>query len=133
VGGAVVSAFAAVGDVLKPKSFAGLLVGTSGGTYNLSMTYSPNGDVLTANDKANGNWTYIYDDFNRLITAGKATQAFSYVYDRFGNRWQQNVTLGTGPNPVYTFDANNRITGSSNIIGCYQDCDLPLSARKMPD
>ncbi len=88
-------------------------VGPSGGTYNLSMTYAPDGDVLAANDKANGNWTYTYDDFNRLITAGKATQAFSYVYDRFGNRWQQNVTLGTGPNPVYTFDAKNRITGSS--------------------
>src|SRR5205823_11512513 len=27
----------------------------------------------------------------------------------YGNRWQQNVTTGSGPNPSYTFDANNRI------------------------
>ena len=33
----------------------------------------------------------------------------------YGNRWQQNVTTGTGPNPSYTFDANNHIT-SSGIV-----------------
>src|SRR6185437_14245995 len=39
----------------------------AGSVYTLSMTsYAPNGDVLGANDSANGNWTYAYDDFNRL-------------------------------------------------------------------
>ena len=92
--------------------------------YSFSITnpstgetgYSGNGDLLYANDNVNGNWTYTYDDMNRLVTSGKSTQAFSYVYDRFGNRWQQNVTVGTGPNPSYSFDANNRITGAP--AGC---------------
>jgi hypothetical protein len=33
----------------------------------------------------------------------------------YGNRWQQNVTTGTGPNPSYTFDGNNRISGSGVV------------------
>ncbi len=39
---------------------------------------------------------------------------FSRVYDRYGNRWQQTVTAGSGtwPQPSYSFDANNRLTGS---------------------
>lgn len=55
----------------------------------------------------------MYDDMNRLVSSNKTGQGFSYVYDRFGNRWQQNLTAGSGPNPSYSFDANNRITGSS--------------------
>lgn len=96
---------------------------TSTTVYSLNMTnpangqtgYSPNGNVLNAQDSVNGSWTYTYDALNRLVTAGKSGQAFSYVYDRFGNRWQQNVTLGTGPSPSYSFDANNRIVGSGVV------------------
>ncbi len=80
---------------------------------NSQTGYSGNGNVLYANDSVNGNWAYTYDPMNRLITSGKSGQAFSYVYDRFGNRWQQNVTAGSGPNPSYSFDANNRVIGSS--------------------
>lgn len=47
-----------------------------------------------------------YDDFNRLssltVTSG-TQQNFSYVYDRYGNCWQQNVTAGTGPLPGAPF------------------------------
>ncbi|HMH14390.1 MAG TPA: hypothetical protein VK578_14920, partial [Edaphobacter sp.] len=55
-----------------------------------------------------------YDDFNRLssrtVYAGTA-QNFSYVYDRYGNRWQQNVTAGSGPSPQLSFNtATNRIS-----------------------
>jgi RHS repeat-associated protein len=60
----------------------------------------------------NGNWTYSYDDFGRLSTSGKSGQGFNYKYDRFSNRWQQNLTAGSGPAPQYSFDANNRIIGS---------------------
>ncbi|MBZ5597358.1 MAG: hypothetical protein LAN83_03465 [Acidobacteriia bacterium] len=79
-------------------------VGTSGSIYSLSMaSYGPNGDVLTANDSINGNWTYGYDDFNRLTSSSKTGASYTYLYDRFGNRWQQN-----GPyTSVQTFDANN--------------------------
>jgi RHS repeat-associated protein len=86
--------------------------------YRLSLGYAPNGNVTSSNDSVNGNWTsYTYDAFNRLSTSSRdnGQQAFSYVYDRFGNRWQQNVTAGQGPAPQYTFNANNRIS-SSGIV-----------------
>jgi len=92
---------------------------TSSPVYNLGITsYAPNGDPLIASDRVNGNWNYagVYperfrgDDFNRLCASNRGgqsslscsssnntgTQAYKYVFDRFGNRWQQNVTAGTG-------------------------------------
>ena len=70
--------------------------------------------VASATDSVNGNWTYGYDQFNRLAASNKnsGAQTFSYVYDRKGNRLQQNVTQGSGPAPQYTFDNINRIAGS---------------------
>jgi RHS repeat-associated protein len=70
--------------------------------YSLTMnSYAPNGDVLAATDSANGSWNYSYDQFNRLVCANLASNGtcktppsgaptYTYVYDRFGNRWQQN-------------------------------------------
>jgi len=98
---------------------------TSGGVttpvYSFGLTLAPNGDVLTATDSANGNWNYSYDAFNRLVcsnlvsngscaspTSGAAT--YSYVYDRFGNRLQQNTSTG-GP---YHFSANFTGNGTNN-------------------
>jgi hypothetical protein len=97
------------------------LVGGTGG-YGYDLAYAPNGDLLAANDSVNGNWFYTYDDFNRLVasscsshcTDGQNTQAFSYVYERYANRWQQNVTAGSGPQPQLTFNGNNnRMDGYS--------------------
>lgn len=60
----------------------------NGGTQ---IQYAPNGDILGANDSINGNWTYTYDDFNRLNTAQKsATEGCSWTYDRYGNRFNQD-------------------------------------------
>jgi RHS repeat-associated protein len=57
---------------------------------------------------------YGYDQFNRLSTTAVTqgtVQNFWYVIDRYGNRWQQNVTAGTGPSPSIAFNAiNNQIT-----------------------
>lgn len=37
---------------------------------------------------------------------------FTYGYDRWGNRWSQNVAQGSGPAPQFTFNtATNQITG----------------------
>ncbi len=42
------------------------------------------------------------------------TQAFSYAYDRYGNRWKQTVTAGSGGNSSLTFSGgNNRMDGYS--------------------
>lgn len=88
---------------------------TDGSVYNIStITYSENSDILTANDSVNGNWTYVYDDFNRLASSSKTGVTYTYVYDRFGNRWQQN----NGWRSSLSFDANNHILPSN---GMYYD------------
>jgi RHS repeat-associated protein len=89
--------------------------GSTNGVYSLTLAMNGNGNVHTATDSSNGSWTYTYDDFNRLKTAGQTGQAFSYDYDRYGNRWNQNVTAGTGPGPNYSFDANNHISGAGIV------------------
>jgi len=72
---------------------------TDGSLYSFTLGYQADSDVHTANDSLNGNWTYTYNGFNRLSQANQTGQAFTYKYDRFGNRWQQNLTTGSGPNP----------------------------------
>jgi len=106
----------------RVQSYAAMV--SSNTRYSLSnITYSGNNNILSATDTVNGTWSsYTYDDFNRLIgssctagcpgTGNQNGLAFSYVYDRYGNRWQQNVTKGTGGQPQYAFDANNRIVAS---------------------
>jgi len=95
--------------------------------YSWNITsFAPNGDVLAANDTANGNWNYSYDQFNRLVCATTSgtcatppagTPSYTYVYDRFGNRWQQNGSRAmqltfTGNNPGNPQN-NNRMDGYS--------------------
>jgi RHS repeat-associated protein len=82
--------------------------------YSFSInSFAPNGDILSANDSANGNWTYSYDPFNRLVGANQNNGAavYSYVYDRFGNRWQQNGPTNTF---VATFTGNNQSNPQNN-------------------
>ncbi len=59
--------------------------------------------------RLNGKWGQVTSSCTAQCPDGQNTQAFRYVYDRFGNRWQQNVTAGAGPSPQFSFDANNRI------------------------
>ncbi len=116
---------------------------TAGGTsiYSLTMnTYAPNSDVLSVSDSANGNWNYAYDAFNRLTCSNLAsngtcasptsgTPTYTYVYDRFGNRWEQNGPYHfsasfTGNNPAnpqnnnrmdgYSYDAAGNMTSDPN-------------------
>jgi RHS repeat-associated protein len=84
---------------------------TDGSVYSYTLGYAPDSDILTGNDSINGNWTYSYDDFNRISASNKnsGAQIYSYAYDRYSNRWQQNS------NPSYVFNANNQITSASGI------------------
>jgi RHS repeat-associated protein len=90
---------------------------TKGTAYpQFTLGFAPNGNVLSANDKFNGNWTYTYDDFNRLAGANQNTgqTVYNYKYDRYSNRWQQNLTAGSGQTSNLSFSGNNnRIDGSS--------------------
>ncbi|HEY2113515.1 MAG TPA: RHS repeat-associated core domain-containing protein, partial [Candidatus Angelobacter sp.] len=81
--------------------------------YSFSLGFASNWNITSANDSVNGNWTYSYDQFNRLVSSNKNAggQTFTYVYDRYGNRLQQNAPQG-GPAPQYVFDNSNRIAGS---------------------
>lgn len=99
--------------------------GCSGGTctnpkYSTSVAYYANGDVMSANDTANGNWVYTYDDLNRLISSvgGPNDYTYTYDYDRFGNRWNQKLNGGctAGTSACVQFDANNHMT---NLVQTY--------------
>jgi RHS repeat-associated protein len=93
-----------------------------------TVGYAPNGNILYSNDLVNGNWSYTYNDLNQLTIGSCSTDCpptggLKYTYDRFGNRWQETVTAGTGIQPSYTFDANNHINtsgvtydGAGNIL-----------------
>jgi RHS repeat-associated protein len=93
---------------------------TAGTNYSNSTTWVGNQLVMTATDSVNGNWSYSYDNFGRIgssscssssnVCPGKqAAVGFNYVYDQIGNRWQQNLTTGSGRSGQYTFNAYNHI------------------------
>ena len=83
-----------------------------------------------SNTLLNTGGSFGYDEFNRLNAASFPTkgQAFNYVYDRYGNRWSQNVTQDSGPQPQISFNpANNQMNGytydgAGNLLsdGAYQ-------------
>ncbi len=61
----------------------------------------------TANDSANGNWTYAFDQLNRISGAG----TFSFDIDAFSNRWHQNPS-----GAQLSFDTStNRIAGGNGV------------------
>jgi RHS repeat-associated protein len=88
------------------------LVGGADGqarAYSIGLTYAPNNNVLSANDSVTGNWTYVYDDFNRLKSAN-GSQSYSFDYDRYGNRWHET------PGAQYTFTGNNNHIDSGSGV-----------------
>ena len=89
---------------------------TNGGTQVYAFSNTWKGTQLQGSiDSVLGQTsTYGYDGFNRLasrtVTAGTVTN-YAWVYDRWGNRWQQNVTAGSGPSFSQSFNtANNRLS-----------------------
>jgi RHS repeat-associated protein len=71
------------------------------------------GTVNTTTDTVVGNWSYTYDQLNRLATAAGPSGHLSYTIDAFGNKSGQTVTSGTGPSPQgYLVAANNALTGN---------------------
>jgi RHS repeat-associated protein len=100
------------GGGTTPQTLYSFSISTNSGTG-----YAPNGDVLNAVDSVNGSWSYQYDDLNRLISATDNTNQllYTYLYDQFDNRWQENVAqIGNTQPPtslsLLTFTGgNNRI------------------------
>jgi RHS repeat-associated protein len=97
--------------------------------YSFGLGFAPNGDILTANDIVNENWTYAYDDLNRLSGASKngGTEVYSYDYDRFGNRWHQNgphammLSFSAGNNHMdgYSYDAAGNLLNDGSHTYAY--------------
>lgn len=88
-----------------------------GGTQMYTYTMGWRGDhALSGCDSVQGQCTnYGYDEFSRLssrtVTQGTA-QNFTYAYDRYGNRWQQNAGQ-SGPAPSLSFNVNTNQVVSS--------------------
>jgi len=104
-----------------PSSSTGVyLTGGSDNTiYNLALgSYAPDGNVLTANDSVNGNWIFNYDAFNRVVGANQNSgqSVYNYVYDRVGNRWQQN-----GPHTMVLAFSGNTTTNNNRADGYSYD------------
>lgn len=85
--------------------------------YSFSLNFAPDGNIGSANDTVNGNWTYTYDDMSRLHTAVANTSTGCIEsYDRFGNRWSQQP-YGSGNScsaSSLSFTGNN--TANNNRI-----------------
>lgn len=68
--------------------------------YRFTTGYAANSNIASSTDTVNGNWTYSYDDFNRVSTGvANNGEGCSWAYDRYGNRWQQNAYNGSCPAP----------------------------------
>lgn len=88
----------------------------TGGTQIYGFTLSQKGSRIPGlcDTVINQCLGYGYDEFNRL-TSLSGQQNFSYVYDRYGNRTQQNAPQG-GPAPSYSFN-----TSTNQIVGLGYD------------
>jgi hypothetical protein len=66
-----------------------------GSVYSFGISnFDGNGSVLTANDSANGNWTYHYDNLNRLQWAKLNGQEFDYYPEKAGQARYFRILLG---------------------------------------
>lgn len=85
----------------------GVYVGWSGS--RVSITEETNDDIPNRVVYQIG-----YDEFNRMTSMTNQLNnqlLYTYVYDRYGNRWQQNVMAGSGPSPQFSFNpSTNQIT-----------------------
>ncbi len=73
----------------------------SGGAQIYGFTNAWKQDQLNCSSDTvlNQGSNYGYDEFNRLISRtvnSGPVQNYTWQYDRYGNRWQQNFTAGTG-------------------------------------
>src|SRR5208337_3232094 len=90
-------------------------------------TTANNGSVQCITDGVDTGRTvnYGYDPLKRLITAqSNGSSGFprwgrAETYDRFGNRWTQAVTAGSGPSSNLTFGTNGINSSTTNQPGGY--------------
>lgn len=86
--------------------------------YRMAMAYYGNGnvwasDVWDEKDPVFDSWSYAYDEFNRIRIANGPVGQYGYSYDRYGNRWHQAVTGGSGFTYDQSFNAANQSGNAS--------------------
>jgi hypothetical protein len=91
----------------------------NGGTpvYGFTNKWKQQQLTCSSDTALNQGTNYGYDEFSRLtsstVNSGTPQNNFSWVYDRWGNRWQQNVTAGSGPQLQLSFNTGtNQVTNS---------------------
>ena len=103
----------------------------SGGSQVYGFTDSWKGPYMTSacDTVLDACSDYQYDEFGRLSAlntqAGYAWPSYTYVYDRWGNRWDETLKSGSGPAPTFSFNtSNNQIqqSGSCNPVTSTQTC-----------
>src|SRR5262249_40331077 len=91
--------------------------------YSFNLTFAPDGNIESATNSLNGNFTCTYDDMNRLHTAVNNTGTGCIEsYDRHGNRWSQQP-YGSGNScgsSSLAFTGNNT-TNNNRIDGFSYD------------
>jgi RHS repeat-associated protein len=112
-----------VGSLVATPLSSALTGGANAGAHTYSKTmygitnifYNPNGSVSDVYPYGHDDLLTGYDDLNRMSIFEDSTPSTGYIlsfaYDRFGNRWQQNVTQGTATSSMLSFNTNNLITG----------------------
>jgi len=85
--------------------------GGSGLLYGYGDTWKGH-QITWSGDTSEGQLrNYGYDEFDRLSSMSIDNgQTYQYIYDRWGNRWQQNAPQG-GLQPQYSFDVHNQVGG----------------------
>ncbi len=99
--------------VSGPTMVGGIGSVADGSVYALDVGTDPSGTVFQVSDSVNGNWTYLYDNLNRLQQASTSSVGYQYDYDRYGNRLHQTpLNGGNGLSLVYV---NNQISASGIV------------------
>jgi RHS repeat-associated protein len=93
--------------------------GGSGMLYGYGATWK-GAQITSSLDTVQGtSSTYGYDEFNRLAAMNVSNgQTYQYLYDRWGNRWQQNAPQG-GTTTTLNFNTANQVTGTGNSPNSY--------------
>jgi RHS repeat-associated protein len=81
--------------------------------------FDPAGNLLNVQDSVMGNWSYSYDNLNRLTTGSAnlpsgAQQHACWKYDAFGNRTMQNLqssSCSSQSASTWVYGVNNQVTG----------------------
>lgn len=106
--------------------------------YGYGYGTANNGQIQSVTDNVDSSrsMTYTYDEWTRLKTAQAGsgpTWKLQFVYDRYGNRTNQNVLYGNAPSPQtptngstnhligtgYSYDASGNLTGDGSHAYTY--------------